>query len=99
MWDLIFLVLITLFIVMSATAGGNPHNHQFGGDSSLYYQQHSRYPYGAWWIPFSDPSQKCHQIARSQCHQKYFYDDCYQRVLKKCNKENPGLCPTDLIAW
>lgn len=98
MWDLIFLVLITLFIVMSATSTQRQTN-QLGGDSSLYYEQHSRYPYGAWWIPFSDPSQKCHQIARTQCHQKYFYDDCYQRVLKKCNKENPGLCPTDLIAW
>jgi len=97
MWEIIIIILVVLLI-----AKGIPTISQTaGGDSSLYYDQHSRYPWGSWWVPFSDPSHRCHQKARVRCQPTYFYDNCYERALKKCNRETPPpyYPPTDLLAW
>jgi hypothetical protein len=95
MWEIIIIILAVLFI-----AKGMSSVQQGGGDSSLYYEQHSRYPWGSWWIPFSEPSHRCHRKARVHCQPHYFYDNCYERVLKQCNRESPPPCPPkDLLAW
>ena len=92
MWKVLVIVLVLACIGLVISR----NNEQIGGNSSLYYQQHSRYPWGSWWIPFSEPSQACHKQARIQCPSKYFYDDCYDQVLSNCHDSCP---PKDLLAW
>jgi hypothetical protein len=74
-----------------------------GTRTSQYYQQHSHYPMGAWWIPESDPSMKCHLKARTQCHNQFNYDNCYRQQFDQCTQQTPyvGNRPPnpDLIAY
>jgi hypothetical protein len=69
--------------------GGSSGSGSGSGNIDNYYQQHSRYPAGAWWIPYSDPAQACHLKARTQCHDKFCYDSCYEKVLNSCPPPKP----------
>ena len=103
MWEFI-VIAVALSMIIHGLASSQQNslgvNLTGGGDSSLYYSQHRRYPFGSWWIPFYDPSHHCHQKARVRCQPAYFYDNCYERTLNKCNQSlRCRLRPTDLLAW
>lgn len=95
MWQYVLMVILLMIILTSSRQtynqnGGNPN------DSNEYYRQHSRFPMGAWWIPFSDPRERCQAIARNHCHNKFNYDDCYENILNHCRPSdppNPDLLP------
>lgn len=94
MWEYILMLIFVAIILISSTSNYNQSGGN--GDSTVYYQQHSRFPIGAWWIPFSDPRERCHAIARNRCHNKYYYDNCYENILNNCNPmgpPNPDLLP------
>jgi hypothetical protein len=103
MWKLVLIVLVLLFLTIKSPnilpiQNGGSNSNLLGApykNSNLYYQQHSHFPYGAWWIPFSDPLQKCQKHARENCHEEYLYDDCYARTLNHCLWKNPNLPPFD----
>ena len=101
LWALIVFIVIIVIAEMVRMSWYS-HFDQQGGkgqDISDYYQQHSYYPTGAWWIPASEPSQKCHLMARTNCHEQYNYDDCYKAHLDQCNRLNPPTSPPiDLIS-
>ena len=93
MWDWFFIILgiIALLVISRAPVEAfrgheSPARYQGSplANPSAYYQQHSRYPNSAWWIPYNEPQQKCHLKARVQCHNQYCYDNCYEHVLNNC---------------
>ena len=99
MWETI-IIAVALTVIMHGLSSSQQTG---GGDSSLYYSQHRKYPMGSWWIPYYDPSHHCHQKARTRCQPAYFYDNCYERTLDQCNQslKEMGIRPrpTDLLRW
>jgi hypothetical protein len=93
MSDLLITLCIVIAVLYICSQAGKPTpaaaKAQLGGGAragcgNSYACQHTKYPFGAWWISFSDPCFRCHAEARMKCHEKFNYDDCYAKVLSTC---------------
>lgn len=60
-WTWIIAIIVVVFIIWSFYS--NTYEYFFN-DQLAYYQQHSRYPTSAWWIPVNEPIQACQLKAR-----------------------------------
>ena len=87
-WTWILVIVVAIILLWSFYR----HTYEYFVNPAAYYQQHSRYPAGAWWISQNQP---CHSAAREQCYDQFCYDNCYDDVLRSCtqSKTPPDLLP------